>query len=102
MVTKLTVIFFILLCLMVGTFLILLPWLSLNGVGDWGDNYLLILIAQKIGIPALQKAVASAWVRGAVTGLGLLNLLMAFWEIANFSRGVKTLEQENSGVKNNL
>ena len=101
MVAKLTVIFFIIGCLMIGTFLILLPWLTLNGLGDWGDNYLLILLSQKTGFAGLQKAVASGWVRGAVTGLGILNLFMAFWEIANFSRGVKTLEQENNGVKTN-
>ncbi|MGI8470509.1 MAG: hypothetical protein ACR2N3_18885 [Pyrinomonadaceae bacterium] len=100
MVAKLTVIFFILLCLMVGTSLVLLPWLNLNKFGDWGDNYLLAVIAQKTGWIVLQKAVASSWIRGAVTGLGILNLFMAFWEIANFSRGVKMLEQENGGIKN--
>ena len=102
MVAKLTVIFFILLCLMVGTFLVLLPWLRLNQIGDWGDNYLLAALAQKTGLTILQKAVASGWARGAVTGLGILNLLMAFWEIANFGRGVKILEQENGEVKNGL
>lgn len=101
MVAKLTVIFFIIGCLLIGTFLILLPWLTLNGLGDWGDNYLLILLSQKTGFAGLQKAIASGWVRGAVTGLGILNLVMAFWEIANFSRGVKMLEQENNGVKTN-
>ncbi|MGI8555866.1 MAG: hypothetical protein ACR2LT_05870, partial [Pyrinomonadaceae bacterium] len=85
---------------MVGTFLVLLPWLTLNGFSDWGDNYLLTLITQKTGLTILQKAVASSWMRGAVTGLGILNLLMAFWEIANFNRGVKNLEQENRGLSN--
>lgn len=108
MVAKLTVIFFIFLCLMVGTFLILLPWLSSARFSDWGDNYFLNVLAQKTGWTILQNAVASGWVRGAVTGLGILNLLMAFWEIANFSRGVKNLELENRGIahgaeiKNNL
>jgi len=83
---------------MVGSFLVLLPWMTLNGFGDWGDNYLLTWLAQKTGWLALQSAVASGWVRGAVTGLGVLNLLMAFWEIANFSRGVKRLELENRGI----
>ena len=69
-------------------------------MGDWGDNYLLVVFAQKTGLTVLQKAVASGWVRGAVTGLGILNLIMAFWEIANFGRGVKTLEQENGKIKN--
>ena len=85
---------------MVGTFLVLLPWLRLSQMGDWGDNYLLVTLAQKTGLTFLQKAVASGWVRGAVTGLGILNLLMAFWEIANFGRGVQSLEQENGELKN--
>ena len=69
-----------------------MPWLSLGGLGDWGDNYLLAVLAQKTGLPVLQKAVASGWVRGGVTGLGLLNLFIAFWELAHFSRSVKMLE----------
>jgi hypothetical protein len=101
MVAKLTVIFFIIGCLMIGTFLILLPWLTFNGLVDWGDNYYLLWVSQQTGFAGLQKAVASGWVRGAVTGLGILNLFMAFWEIANFKNGVKSLERENSGVKNN-
>jgi hypothetical protein len=40
----------------------------------------------------LQKAVASGWVRGAVTGLGVLNLFIAFWEMAHFNQSVKMLE----------
>jgi hypothetical protein len=30
-------------------------------------------------------------VRGAVTGLGLVNFALAFWEIANFRRTVRAL-----------
>ena len=41
MVAKLTVIFFIILCLMVGVFLTLLPWVNFGGIVDWGDNYIL-------------------------------------------------------------
>jgi hypothetical protein len=92
MVARLTLIFLIFLSLEVGIMLILLPWISLGIIGDWGDNYLLAVAADKTGIPALQTIVASGWVRGAVTGLGILNVLIAFWEIANFKRGVEMLE----------
>lgn len=95
MVAKLTVIFFIIVCLLVGVFLVLLPWLNLNQIGDWGNNYFLSQIARATDMPGLQAAVASGWVRGAVTGLGIFNILMAFWEIANFKAGVKRLEREN-------
>ena len=92
MVARLTVIFFIILCLEAGIALTLLPWLSFGGLGDWGDNYLLAVLAEKTGLPVLQKAVSSGWVRGAVTGLGILNLFIAFWELAHFNRSVRILE----------
>lgn len=92
MVARLTVIFFIVLCLEAGVALTLLPWLSFGGLGDWGDNYLLAFVTEKAGMPILQKAIASNWIRGAVSGLGILNLFIAFWELAHFNRSVKMLE----------
>ena len=98
MAAKLSVIFYIILCLEVGIVLTLLPWLHVIpflptlGLGDWGDNYFLLYAAQKTGLQGLQHAVASGWVRGAVTGLGLLNLGIAFWEIAHFRQTVRALE----------
>ena len=35
---------------------------------------------------------ASTWVRGAVTGLGLVNILIAFWEIGHFRQSVRMLQ----------
>ncbi len=93
MAARLTVIFYIVLCLEAGIFLTVLPWWQPFGmIGDWGDNFLLVYAAQKIGFQGLQQAVASGWVRGAVTGLGLLNLLMAFWELTHFREAVRRLE----------
>ena len=92
MSAKLTVIFYIILCLEVGVVLTLLPWIHPFGLSDWGDNYFLLYAARKTGLQGLQHAVSSGWVRGAVTGLGLLNLGMAFWEMFNFRRTVRQLE----------
>ena len=102
MVERLTVVFFILLCFLLGLSLTLFPWLDFNGMGDWGDNYLLAFVAEKAGLPILKTAVASNWVRGAVSGLGILNLFIAFWELAHFKENVAMLEeqeQENKGKK---
>ena len=93
MVAKLTVIFFIILCLLVGVSLILAPWVSV-GFGDWGDNYFLNLIVGATGSPVLKETILSGWFRGAVTGLGILNLLLAFWEMAHFKQSVQMLEQQ--------
>jgi hypothetical protein len=92
MVARLTVIFFIILCLQAGVTLTLIPWISFGTIGDWGDNFLLAYVAQKTGLPVIREAVNSGWVRGAVTGLGILNIVIAFWEIANFRRSVAMLE----------
>ena len=92
MVAKLTVIFFIVLCLLLGLYLTLLPWVSFGVIGDWGDNYLLAFVSEKANLPILRQTVASGWIRGAVTGLGVLNLLLAFWETAHFKQSAAMLE----------
>jgi len=91
MVEKLTVIFFIILCLLLGFYLTLLPWVSFGVIGDWGDNYLLAFVVDKSGLPVVRDAVASTWFRGAVTGLGVVNLLIAFWEVGHFNQSVAML-----------
>lgn len=102
MVEKLTVIFFIILCLLLGFYLTLLPWMSFGVIGDWGNNHLLAFVTEKTGLPVLKQAVASTWFRGAVTGLGVLNLLIAFWEMAHFKKSVMMLrgkhDESNSGA----
>ena len=92
MASKLTVFFYIVLCLQAGIVLMVVPWMAVFGMGDWGDNYLLVYASQRIGLQGLQQAVASGWVRGAVTGLGLLNIAMAVWEIIHFEETVRKLE----------
>jgi hypothetical protein len=64
------------------------------GISDWGNNYFLLYAARKTGIQGLQSVVASGWVRGAVSGVGILNLGIAFWEIFNFKRTVAALQQQ--------
>jgi hypothetical protein len=93
MVEKLTVFFFIILCLLLGFYLILAPWDAL--FGPWGENYLLAFLADRSGVPVIHRVVASNWFRGAVTGLGVVNLLIALWEVAHFNQSVKMLQGGN-------
>lgn len=97
MVERLTVIFFIFLCLLLGTYLILAPWDML--FGPWADNYLLAFIADKTGAPVFQRVIASSWLRGAITGLGVVNILIAFWEILHFDKSVKLLTIDDKRPK---
>ena len=98
MSAKLSVIFYIILCLEIGLFLTVLPWWpqGMWGLSDWGNNYFLLYATRKTGIQGLQAVVASGWVRGAVTGVGLLNLGIAFWEIFNFKQTVRALQQQTA------
>ncbi len=98
MSARLTVIFYIILCLEVGIVLTFLPWIHVLpflpsfGLGDWGDNYFLLYAAQKTGLTGLRPFMASGWVRGAVSGIGVLNLFIAFWEMSHFRQTVRALQ----------
>ena len=93
MSSRLTVIFYIILCLEIGIVLTVLPWVPHGwwGLSDWGNNYFLLLAARQTGY-GLQKFVSSGWVRGAATGIGLLNIGMGLWELFHFRQTVRSLD----------
>ncbi len=97
MSAKLSVIFYIILCLEIGIVLTLLPWIPQGtlGLSDWGNNYFLLYAARKTSWYGLHTVVASGWMRGAVTGIGLLNIGIAFWEIFHFKQSVAALQQSS-------
>ena len=100
MSSRLTVIFYIILCLEIGIVLTVLPWVPHGwfGLSDWGNNYFLIAASHKVGF-GVQRVVASGWIRGAVSGIGILNLGMGLWELINFRRTVRALDEGRSFVK---
>ena len=62
--------------LLVGLILVLAPWTSL-----WDTNYLLQ------PHPAIRVVLLSAFTRGAVTGLGLVNVLLALLDARRLLSG---------------
>lgn len=94
MSSRLTVIFYIILCLEIGIVLTVLPWVPHGwfGLSDWGNNYFLLVASRKVGF-GVQHFIASGWIRGAVSGVGILNLGMGFWELLNFRRTVRALDE---------
>ena len=100
MSSRLSVIFYIILCLEIGIVLTVLPWVPHGwlGLSDWSNNYFLLLAAHKAGY-GVQRFVASGWVRGAVSGIGILNLGLGIWELINFSRNVRALDSGQSSVE---
>jgi len=84
MPAKITVIVYILICLEVGILLILLPWSPY-----WDDNFFLYFITGKLHADWLAEFLLSGYVRGAVTALGVLNVLAGLWEAYKFKDSVR-------------
>lgn len=61
----------ILISLVVGVLLVFVPWVSFWGYSLWDSNWLLQ------AWPSLRGVLLSSFTRGAVTGLGLVNVLLA-------------------------
>ena len=83
---KLTIVLFILVCFEIGFLLVFLPWHR-----SWQENNFLYLAADSLGAPWFRQFVLSGWVRGAVTGLGLLNILIGIREIVHFPQSVRAI-----------
>jgi hypothetical protein len=100
MSSRLSVIFYIILCFEIGLVLTVLPWVPHGwwGLSDWGNNYFLVLASRKVGF-GIQRFIASGWVRGAVSGVGILNLAMGLWELINFRKTVRVLDAGEPVVK---
>jgi hypothetical protein len=64
---------FVTLCATFGVLLAILPWTP-----KWTDNPLLL------SFPDLRDIVSNGFVRGAVSGLGILNLWLGFWEAIHY------------------
>ena len=94
MSAKLTVVFFIVICFEIGMLLVILPWL---GFPPWTENYLLIAAVDKLQYNWLATVMKSGYLRGAVTGLGLLNIMLGIWEIVNFNKTVRRFQSEWQG-----
>ena len=71
---------FILLSFEVGFFLILVPWTP-----TWENNYFMKLAA-------VQEIALSPFVRGAVSGLGLLNIFLGLGEAWHFRERIGQME----------
>ena len=64
---------FVTLCATFGVLLLILPWTP-----KWTDNPLLL------SFPQLRAIVASGFMRGVSTGLGVLDLWLGFWEAIHY------------------
>ena len=67
------VLLFVFLCATLGVMLMIVPWRP-----EWSDNPLLL------PYPTLRDLVGSGFTRGLVTGLGLVNVWIGFWEALQY------------------
>jgi len=70
---RITVLLFVFLCASVGVLLVILPWRP-----EWTDNHFLL------AYPALRALVASGFVRGICSWLGILDIWIGFWEAVHY------------------
>ena len=73
MTSKFFFFIYVLYCFEIGIFLIIFPWMDI-----WKQNGLLH------HYPFLRAVFLNNFFRGAVTGLGLANVILGTWEVAHF------------------
>jgi hypothetical protein len=83
MIQRLSFYFYVFYCLEVGIFLVIVPW-WLPQV--WEQNYIYFIF------PALKRMFLSGYFRGAVSGLGIVNILLGILEVIQHER-VKRIRQ---------
>jgi len=76
---RLLAVAFILFCFEIGLFLVFVPWSRL-----WMDNVLLTY-----SFP-LQRFLLNNFVRGAVSGLGVVDVILGLSELDRFRKSLKT------------
>jgi hypothetical protein len=66
---------FVIFCFELGVFLLVFPWLKI-----WENSYFSSLSFTLMGVD-WERIWDSPWFRGAVSGLGLMNVLISFAEV---------------------
>jgi hypothetical protein len=84
MLRKLTFYFYVFYCFEVGIFLLVVPWWLPQ---IWEQNYFFVLL------PQLKELFANGFFRGAVSGMGLLNLLLGIGEIIQYEKDKQLAQQ---------
>lgn len=70
---RLGLLVFVLICLELGIALVVLPWTHI-----WTDNNLLL------SYPTVRFWAANTFVRGAFSGLGLIDIWLGIWEVVRY------------------
>ncbi len=94
MSAKITVIVYILICFEVGILLLILPWYPW---GYWEDNFFLHYVTNKFNVAWIPALLTSGYVKGIVTGIGVLNILAGLLDVFKFRESVAALVSLGNG-----
>ncbi len=83
--TRILLVLFVLFCLELGLLLVVLPWTDL-----WDQNALLVWF------PSLRPILLNSYLRGAVSGLGLLNIWVGLSDAFHFRRHVDRVSADEA------
>jgi len=83
MLKKITFYFYVFYCFEVGIFLMTAPWFLPN---VWETNYFFFVV------PELKRIFLNPYFRGAVSGIGLLNVMLAISEVIQHERSKNVLQ----------
>jgi len=84
-VRRLLAIAFILFCFEIGVFLVIVPWTVL-----WENNFLLD------HVPMFRPLMLNNFVRGAVSGLGVIDLFVGLSELVIFVKSLRYATPSNN------
>jgi hypothetical protein len=93
MSAKITVIVYILICFEVGILLLILPWRP----EYWEENFFLYYVTGKFNSALIHTILTSGYVKGVVTGIGLLNILAGLRDLFKFRESVAALLSLGNG-----
>jgi hypothetical protein len=83
MTSKILVTVFIFFCLELGFFLLIFPWSQY-----WENNLFLFYL------PSIREFILNNYFRGAVSGLGIVDIGLGVWEAMHFKFAVSQLNQK--------
>jgi hypothetical protein len=79
--TRLSAVLFVVFCFELGLFLLVYPWTD-----AWQDNYFSVAVPDSL-VSAWRAAWNNPYARGAVSGLGLVNVWIAIAEVFHMFAG---------------
>ena len=76
---RISLVIYVIFCIEIGMLLAVLPWMRI-----WTENALVT------GYPILKLVLQHGFVRGAVTGVGLLDIILGIWEAVHYRESGKS------------